>query len=95
MLYQLPNGRTVELTLDQFLSMSEDELALFNGHNLGEEINDPFAYSVLRKLKFEDMSEEELEIFIEEGRHIEDLTDIDPEEKRSDNDFLDFDNIET
>jgi|TARA_R110000744_G_scaffold36721_4_gene84631 hypothetical protein len=44
MLYQLPSGRTIELSLDQYLDMTDDELkeldCLSESHTM--DMNDPF-----------------------------------------------------
>lgn len=40
--YQLPNGKVVYLTLDQFLSMTDDDESLLNEQNYGRSTNSPF-----------------------------------------------------
>lgn len=42
MLYQLPSGRTISISLDDFLSMSDQELNQLSNRGLGEAIQDPF-----------------------------------------------------
>jgi hypothetical protein len=71
--------------------MSDEELSGLHGMNIGESIHDPFAISVLKygPVKVE---EEYVDDFAEEEPEL--LTDIDPEEKLTDNDYVD-DNIET
>lgn len=100
MLYQLRNGRTIEISVEQYLRMSDYELESYTGNNVGQEVNDPFALSVLKygqnnsKTTFRSDLEEEEESddFAEDS--IEDLTSIDIDEKFYDEDFIDFDNIE-
>ena len=41
--YQLPNGKTVMLTIDQILDLDDIALQDLMAKNLGVEINDPFA----------------------------------------------------
>ena len=50
MLYQLPNGRTVEMTIDQFLRLSDSDIQHLVAGRHGEERNDPFYGSALRGL---------------------------------------------
>lgn len=96
MIYQLPNGRCIEMSVEQYLRMSDDELRNMVANNWGEEINDPFAYSVLRHgsvtSKEEKLEECGPEDFDEE--EIEDLTDVLLEDKLYDEDFIDYDNLE-
>jgi hypothetical protein len=98
MLYQLPNGKCVELSVEQYLRMSDEELNLYVAYNIGEEVNDPFALSVL---KHGPIHEKELEAMadalldLEEEEKIEDLTEILPEEKLYDDDYIDLDSIES
>lgn len=98
MLYQLPNGKCVEISIEQYLRMSDEELNMYVAYNMGEEVNDPFAGSVL---KHGPIHEKELEAMAdalldleEEEESIEDLTEILPEEKLYDDDYIDLDNIE-
>lgn len=100
MLYQLPNGKCIELSLEQYLRMSDEELNMYVAYNIGEEINDPFALSVMRygpaSEKDDDDFDEKIceSLLDEEEEYIEDLTDISLEEKLCDDEFIDLDNIE-
>lgn len=96
MIYQLPNGRCIEMSVEQYLRMSDDEINNLIAYNWGEEINDPFAYSVLRygsvtskELKLEEFGPEDFD-----DEEIEDLTDVLLEDKLYDEDFIDYDNLE-
>lgn len=42
MLVTLNNGKTVHITIDQFLDKNDTEWAIFMDSKYGEEINDPF-----------------------------------------------------
>jgi len=99
MLYQLPNGRCIELSAEQYLHLTDYEwnalLKDMEASQWGEEVNDPFAISVLHygfagKKKVED--EEDDDYYINE--HEPDLIDISDVDKLSDSDFIDIDNIE-
>lgn len=97
MLYQLPNGKCIEISVEQYLRMSDEELDLYVAYNIGEEVNDPFALSVLKygssAIEDDDAFDELIkETLIEET--IEDLTDIQPEEKLYDEDFFDSEELE-
>lgn len=94
MLYQLPNGRCIELSLEQFLRMSDDEIKGMVAFNAGEEVNDPFALSVLRYGPHHTIEDiDDVDDFAE--LPFEDLTDISDVDKIYDDDFIDHDNLET
>ena len=96
MIYQLPNGKCVEMSTEQYFKMSDEDFQFLIASNAGEEINDPFSGSVLRsgildknlpieELSLDDLTEEELEElgeFIDEDIYI-------------DTDFMDLDGLET
>ena len=42
MLYQLPNGKTIYLTLEEFLSLTDQDLQYLVSLDLGEAILNPF-----------------------------------------------------
>jgi hypothetical protein len=73
MLYQLPNGKTIEITLEQFLAMTDEDIEYLIAYGHGEEINNPFAGSALENPSFE--------------KDIRELPDIPVDEKLSDPDF--------
>lgn len=90
MLYQLPNGRSVEISLEKYLKMTDQDLKDLGTFNDGEHINDPFALSVLRYgTTFVD--DEDIDDIDEEIE--KDLTDVNPEEKLYDEDYIDRDNL--
>lgn len=49
MLYNLPNGKVIELSVEEFLEMTDEELEYLVGLNYGEPIENPFFGSVLEK----------------------------------------------
>lgn len=49
MLYQLPNGRTIEMSVEQYLDMTDDDFEYLIAHNFGDELEDPFFGSILTK----------------------------------------------
>jgi hypothetical protein len=97
MIYQLPNGKCVEMSTEQYFRMTDEDFQFLVATNAGEEFNDPFTRSVLRQgmgfdrslpleeLSVEDLTEEELE----------ELGEIIDEEIYIDTDFMDLDGLET
>ncbi len=49
MLYQLPDGRTIEISLDDYLKLSDQELKDLVGLNYGMAINNPLYGSYITK----------------------------------------------
>ena len=93
MIYQLANGKCIEMSVEQYLKMTDEDFQNLIGYNFGEEFNDPFMHSVLRHGPVKEDIEDELEEDYPE-EDFEDLIDISPEEKFLDEDFIDYDNIE-
>jgi hypothetical protein len=98
MLYQLPNGKCVEISVEQYLRMSDEELNMFVAYNFGEEVNDPFALSVLRHGPATEKAIDEMsfyeETLLEDEDLPEDMTEVPAEEKLKDIDYVDLDNTE-
>lgn len=85
MIYQLKSGRTIEMSVEQYLSMSDAELEYLNTYSAGDSVDDPWFGSVLSKLPPADL---ELDLDeIEDESFIEDLTDISIGEKFIDPDI--------
>lgn len=72
MLYQLPNGKTIEIPTELYLDMTDEDLEYFIATNFGDHIEDPWFGSVLSG-----SSPRQKE---------SDLTDITPQEKLTDPD---------
>lgn len=49
MLYQLPNGKTIYITVEECLNMTKDEEQFLLMYGYGESINNPFVQSVIHK----------------------------------------------
>jgi hypothetical protein len=92
MLYQLKNGRCIELTVEQYLRMSDEELESLEFTPWSMRVEDPFAISVLY---YGPSATDEEDVDDYGEFYEEDLTDIPNEEKLTDSDFIDIDNIET
>ena len=78
MIYQLPNGRIIELSLEQYLDMSDIEIRELNG--LGKEytsdITNPFYKSTLNSNKREKPDEPEVWDFQEREPNLDEIKDI-------------------
>lgn len=92
MIYQLPNGKSIELSLEQYLRMTDEELNGLVAYNFGEELNDPFVFSVLKHGPSHCDDDDDDEYLTEE--ELQDLTTIDAEDKLYDDDYIDYDNLE-
>lgn len=76
MLYQLPNGRTIEMSVEQYLDMTDDDFEYLIAHNFGDELEDPFFGSVLTKPASPDVF---VEPTIVDLTQITDLEKLDPD----------------
>lgn len=61
MILQLPNGNSIEISVEQYLSMSDSELDYLNAQGYGECLEDPWFGSVLSKRAIEEEDEPILE----------------------------------
>ena len=74
MLVNLPNGKTIEMSIDQYLSMTDEDFQYLVASGYGEEINDPFHNSYIKNgdsYYTGEEDEEEIEE-IDEGIDLED-----------------------
>jgi len=49
MFYQLPNGRVIEMSTEQYLDMSDEDLEYFIAYNYGDIYENPWQGSILSK----------------------------------------------
>ena len=73
MLYQLPNGKVIEMSTEKYFEMSDEELDYLVAYNYGEVLENPWFGSILSKAdnsKTEDIQDA-----------IKELTDITVSEK--------------
>lgn len=75
MLYQLPNGKVIEISTEQYFEMSDEELEYLIAYNYGDVMEDPWFGSVLNK---KDRTPEEV------PDNVNDLIDIPEQQKLSD-----------
>jgi hypothetical protein len=61
MLYQLPNGKVVQLTVDEYLSLTEKDIQYLLSVNAGDYMTNPWSGSVIH-IKEEQIIDDEEEI---------------------------------
>ena len=83
MLYQLPNGKVIHMSIDEYLSLTDDDVRFLVSVNAGETIINPFQGSVLQDNIKADVEYEEEEVLEET-----DITIFDIDEEKTLNDFL-------
>jgi hypothetical protein len=49
MFYQLPNGKVIEISTEQYFELTDEELEYLIAYNYGEILQDPWFGSVLNK----------------------------------------------
>jgi hypothetical protein len=76
MLYQLPNGKVIEISLDDYLEMTDIDFQNIMAFNLGEHINNPWVNSAID----EDQEPEEEDI-------VKELPEVPDQEKLEDQDY--------
>lgn len=88
-IYQLPNGKSIEMSVEQYLSMTDEELNGLVALNWGQTIEDPFSSSALRSSTNDcvDMEFEELDPDMLSPDDLADLTELNSIEKLDDLDY--------
>lgn len=76
MLYQLPNGKVIEISTEQYFEMTDEELQYLIAYNYGDTLEDPWFGSVIQKNSF--AVDEDDDDFLEVPS---DLTDVTIEDK--------------
>lgn len=80
--YQLPNGKVVQMSVDEYLSLSDKDIQYLLSINAGDYISNPWTGSVITKKGLtpdEDLDVEEIEFYEEYfSEEWEDLNEIDP-----------------
>jgi hypothetical protein len=67
MLYQLPNGKVVFLTIEEYLDLTDEDIQYLMALDFGEHIRDPFSGSAVKKntkekyYDFSSMNDEDIE----------------------------------
>jgi hypothetical protein len=84
MIYQLPNGRVIELSLEQYLDMDDVEIRELNGlgKEFTSEVTNPFYKSTLNKNKKEKPDEPEVWEIQEREPNLDEIKDIEKMEDK-------------
>lgn len=67
MIYQLPNGKVIHLSIEEYLSLTEEDIQYLISLDYGEHIRDPFSGSAVKKnskekyYDFSSMNDEDIE----------------------------------
>lgn len=87
MIYQLPNGRIIELSVEQFLDLDDTELKDLNGLSTAysHECSNPFYNLFCKSTK--DTEIRMVETLLEDEEFGQDLFDVDVQEKLGDDYF--------
>jgi hypothetical protein len=91
MRYQLPTGIYVEISIETYLTLSDNDIQALIANNQGLDYDDPFAASVSKYGEFY-VDEDVYADF--EDEEIKDLLSLDPNEKIMDEDFINIDELE-
>lgn len=59
MYYQLPTGKTIKISIDDFLSMTDEIEQMLVAQNVGDSVNTPFFDSVLKTSRTSKKEEED------------------------------------
>jgi hypothetical protein len=77
MLYQLPSGKVIEMSVEQYLDMSDDQLDRLIARNQGDILEDPWHGSILNKQIVSLADDEEIFPDLTDLNQIEKYTDLD------------------
>jgi len=86
MLYQLPNGKVIEMSTEQFIEMSDEELEYLIAYNYGDVQENPWFGSILDKQDKTELADNftELPPDLTDIPTIEKITDLDVDYKEED-----------
>ncbi len=84
MFYQLPNGRVIEISTEQYFEMTDEELEYLIAYNYGEPLENPWFGSILNNhVGTPDVISEDLSD-LTSATEIEKLLDLDVDSKEED-----------
>jgi hypothetical protein len=92
MLYTLSNGKTIDIPVELYLDMTDEEVQMLNGINIGFDVVPTFYNSVLTQgeIKYAYPSSLEMPNLEDVEEYEPDLTEVNSEFKRSDLDIEDL-----
>lgn len=71
MLYQLPNGKTIYITVEECLNMTKEEEQFLLMYGYGEAINNPFVQSAIHRKGNRDSNDHEDEYYDEDDSSVD------------------------
>jgi hypothetical protein len=74
MLYQLPNGRVINITIEQYLSMSDSDVQYLLCANAGEAIHNPFTSSALDENSTEKQKEYDFSFIPDDEEDVKEIS---------------------
>jgi hypothetical protein len=77
MFYQLPNGKVIEISTEQFIDMSDEELEYLIAYNYGDVVENPWHGSILNNHRVTEDIEPETPTDLTDIAAIEKLSDLD------------------
>jgi len=84
MQYQLPNGKVIHLSTEEYLDLTDEDVQYFMSIDFGEYVRDPFSGSVIEKttkskyydFEFLSMDDEDLNDIISDDQPFDDIIDL-------------------
>ncbi len=58
LIYQLPSGKVIMLTLEQYLDLTDEDIAFLENSNLGDTVNSPWFGSSIGTVNYNKTSQE-------------------------------------
>jgi len=74
MLYQLQNGRVINITIEQYLSMSDSDVQYLLCANAGEAIHNPFTSSALDENSTEKQKEYDFSFIPDDEEDVKEIS---------------------
>ena len=74
MQYQLPNGRVINITIEQYLSMSDSDIQYLLCTNAGESVHNPFTGSALDENSTEKQKEYDFTFIPDDEAEIKEIS---------------------
>jgi len=61
LIYQLPSGKIIYLSVEQYLSLSDEDIDELSTYNVGEYVKSPFHGSVIKNTKKKEKEKEDID----------------------------------
>lgn len=74
MQYQLPNGRVINITIEQYLSMSDSDIQYLLCTNAGDSVHNPFTGSALDENSTEKQKEYDFTFIPDDEEEIKEIS---------------------